>query len=313
MSFELPDTDQNPHQQHIADLLPAYLNATLTVEERERVQTHLAHCGACQSELDLWRAIASATRERLAPATPVAPAPGLLEGVWQRIDAPPLLAGPLARAARTIRAQVPHAGRVLRGQVPLIAPGIWVLSAAAVALTLLVATISPEAAVARSLLSLVVPLVTAIGVALLYGPEQDPGLEVTLSTPTSPRLVLICRLALIFGYNSALATGVTLLLVRLGGAHFSLLASLWVGPTLLLAGLSLLLSVSVGAMAGMASAFGLVLLRLFLASLDAPGSQIQTTAWPLDRLWQTSPLILALAAVLIVASVVLVAKQERLA
>ncbi len=312
MSFELPNAHRDQNREHIADLLPAYVNHTLTAEEHERVRRHLAQCAACRGELVLWQGVAGATRERLAPTRIAAPSPLLLDGVWNRVDARPIPMAALERAARIARRQAVRAAQVLRGQIPLIPQGIWVLSAAAIALAFVLASIWSGAAVAPSLLGLVVPLVAAIGVAFLYGPEQDPGLEVALGTPTSPRLVLLCRLALVFAYDFALATAVTLLLVVFRGAHFSLLAAVWIGPMLLLAGLSLLVSLALGAMAGMGSAVGLVMLRLFASTLDVPGSRIQTSAWHLDALWRTSPAILALAVVLVAASVLLVSRQERL-
>src|SRR5262249_8462448 len=159
----------------------------------------------------------------------------------------------------------------------------------------------------------VVPLATAIGVAFIYGPEQDPGLEIALGTPTSPRLVLLCRLALVYGYNFALALVVTGLLVLVRGAPFSLLTSVLLGPMLLLGGLSLLLSITVGSLAGAGAAIGLVLLRLFVSSLDVPGSRISTGAWRLDALAQTNPLMLVLGVLLVALAVLLVTRQERLA
>src|SRR5262249_37530550 len=143
-----------------------------------------------------------------------------------------------------------------------------------------------------ALLGVAAPLVTAIGVAFLYGPEQDPGLELTLGTPTSPRLILLCRLALVFGYTFALALAVTLLLLLMRAAPFSLVISVWLVPMLLLAGLSLLASVTLGAWAGVGSAVGVVLMPLLTATLDASGSRVHNGAWQIGALWRTTPTIL---------------------
>jgi hypothetical protein len=317
MSFELPHTHRDQAQDHIADLLPGYVNATLDATETGRVRTHLAQCAACRDELTLWQGIAGAARERLNSTEIAAPSPVLLSGVWTRIDAPSPISVRARRATsaagRRAMRQAVRTWRVLRAQAPLIPKGIWIPSAAVLALAFLLASVWSGNATPSALLGLVVPLVTAVGVALIYGPEQDPGLELTLSTPTSPRLVLLCRLALVFGYNLGLATLVTLLLALFRGASFALIASVWLGPMLLLAGLSLLFSVTAGAVAGVGSAVVLALLRLFADSLDVPGGHIDAAAWRLEALWRTSPAVLAVAVVLIALAVLLAPRQERLA
>jgi hypothetical protein len=316
LSFELPGDDQNPPSAHVADLLPDYVNATLDATEHERVREHLATCAECGDELALWQGIAAASRERLAPSAIEAPSLTLLDGVWAQIDAPaPIYRRALEGAADSARATRRHATyvwQVLRAQAPLVPRGIWLVSAAAIALTFFVVSLWPGNEIPPTLLRIVLPLVTAAGIAFISGPEQDPSLELALATPASPRLVLLCRLSLVFGYNVALALGVTLLLVIFRGAPFSLLASVWIGPMLLLAGLSLLLSVTAGTMAGVASAIGLVMLRLFVSTLGALGG-VTRDAWHLgllDALWQTTPALLALALVLYIAAVLLVSRQE---
>jgi hypothetical protein len=194
-----------------------------------------------------------------------------------------------------------------------------VLSAVAIALTFFVVSLWPGKDIPPTLLRIVLPLVTAAGIAFIYGPEQDPSLELALATPTSPRLVLLCRLGLVFGYNVWLALCVTLLLVLVRGAPFTLLASVWIGPMLFLAGVSLLLSVTVGTMAGVASAIGLVMLRLFASTLsvlngmDGHASLGRWQLGNLNALWQTTPPLLALALMLYIAAVLLVSRRERLA
>ncbi len=45
------------------------------------------------------------------------------------------------------------------------------------------------------------PLVSAGGLALIYGKERDPAYELVLSTPTSQIQILLARSALVFGFN----------------------------------------------------------------------------------------------------------------
>jgi len=99
-----------------------------------------------------------------------------------------------------------------------------------------------------SLLELLAPVVAAAGIAFLYGPEQDPSLELALATPTSPRLVLLARLTLVFGYDLALGLLVSLALALAGQAPDGLwqLILQWLGPMLLLSAISLWISQGLG-------------------------------------------------------------------
>lgn len=59
-------------------------------------------------------------------------------------------------------------------------------------------------------------MIAAVGLALVYGPEVDPGLELALATPTAPRSVLLARMTLVFAYDLglALAANAVVLAVR---------------------------------------------------------------------------------------------------
>jgi hypothetical protein len=47
----------------IVELLPWYLNNTLTPEERRRVEAHTASCSACRREIRQWQALQATVRE----------------------------------------------------------------------------------------------------------------------------------------------------------------------------------------------------------------------------------------------------------
>src|SRR5581483_10576305 len=161
---------------------------------------------------------------------------------------------------------------IARGQAVLLPKGIWPVSAAAVAFGILAMLLMNRSVYSPTLLGFIVPLVTAAGVAFIYGGEHDPALEIALSTPLSPRLILASRLAIVFGYNFCLGLLGTLLLMALRGGDFTLLVSLWAGPMLLLAGISLLLTVVVSTVAGMTSAICLWGLHLLAAAFALPGN-----------------------------------------
>lgn len=135
---------------------------------------------------------------------------------------------------------------LLRSQLRLVHPATWVGSALVIALGALVTLIfyRPAQIGAELPLVIVAPLVAACGVAFLYGMDADPALELQLATPVSPRLILLARLALLFGFNLAitLLCSVGLALLR---AQISLLplVAAWLAPMTFLSALAFLLSV----------------------------------------------------------------------
>jgi hypothetical protein len=93
---------------------------------------------------------------------------------------------------------------------------------------------------------IIAPLVAALGVAFLYGVDVDPALELQLATPVSPRLILLARLTLVFGFNLAvgLACSAALALFPTGLSLWGIILS-WLAPMAFLSALAFLLSVLV--------------------------------------------------------------------
>lgn len=226
----------------------------------------------------------------------------------------------IARVAASLAAALPTprgrsrglAGRAVRGwgiasrQVRLIHPAVWLGSALAIAGVALYAAAFGGAAGARAL-AFAVPLVAAGGAAFLYGAEADPAIEVALATPSSPRGILLSRAALVFGWDLLLALGAT---VPVAAAHHTSiwsLAALWLGPAALLSSGSLLLSVLGGPfVAGGSTLVG------WLAQAIQIGDNLQVRV-ALAPAWQTTPLTLSLAAILLLAAVCLAPRRERFA
>ena len=134
---------------------------------------------------------------------------------------------------------------LLRAQMRVVHSEIWAASALVMVLGILVtwATYRPGEMLAFAILA---PVATALGIAYLYGPEVSPSLEVELATPASPRLVLLARLALVFGFNLGLGLLSSFLLAGLGiGSSLGGIIGAWLAPMTFLSALALFLSVLV--------------------------------------------------------------------
>jgi hypothetical protein len=135
---------------------------------------------------------------------------------------------------------------LLRSQTRLVHPATWAASGLVIALGALVTLAFYHSARSGAELPLVIvaPLVAACGVAFLYGLEADPALELQLATPVSSRLILLARLALLFGFNLAitLTCSVALVLARVELSLLPLVVA-WLAPMTFLSALAFLLSV----------------------------------------------------------------------
>ena len=168
-----------------------------------------------------------------------------------------------ARRASPLQGQTPQERRVhsrvplqkrdlgwswllMRSQTRLVHPATWLASGLVIALGALVTLLlyQPAQTGAELPLVIVAPLVAACGVAFLYGLEADPALELQLATPVSPRLILLARLALLFGFNLAITLACSVLLT-VTRAQISLipLVAAWLAPMTFLSALAFLLSV----------------------------------------------------------------------
>lgn len=292
--------------RHVSGELPTYANGTLPARGSRRVREHLRSCPACQSELAEWELLSMAARVAVADATPSR----LPAGVWARIDAEPSRA---MGGSGQLTAAISLLWQLFLGQVPLVRRSIWAASAITMAVGLLIALTATTPTSGGLVLGLLAPLVAAVGVALVYGPENDPGLEVALSTPTAPRLVLLTRLTLVYGYDLGLALLATLALAAAkGGADPLPMISLWIGPMLFLSALALLLSLLLGPTTALLVSMGLWSARLMVAAGPGDGRPWGGVA-PLDGLWHNTPLLLPLAALLLVAALWYGPRRERLA
>jgi hypothetical protein len=288
---------------HITDLVPAYLNGTLEKDATAAVSAHLAICPACREEAAFWQEISAATRAAYQRID--APANVLLDRVWATVDAE-TMAFPASSGGHGLHWLL----QLLHGQIPLVRRGIWAASALTMVLGCLLELIAPYGA--GKSLALIAPIVAAMGVAFVYGPESDPGLELALATPTSPRFVLLSRLTLVYAYDIllALAASVITVIVR-GGVGLWPVIVLWLGPMLFLSALSLVLALLSSSGVGIAAALALWCARVM--TFRVPWRVTDAWGVALDRFWRDDALLIPLAVALLLVAVLSLSRQERFA
>jgi hypothetical protein len=133
---------------------------------------------------------------------------------------------------------------VLCSQLRVVKYEIWAASAIVMVLgTLVTLGYSMSNAIDVTLpFTLIAQVAAAAGIAFLYGPSVDPALEIELTTPVSPRQVLVARLVLVFGFDLVfgLAGSAALSFLR-ADISFWPLVSAWLAPMTFLSSLAFLL------------------------------------------------------------------------
>jgi hypothetical protein len=279
---------------HVLGELPAYVGGALSPGELDKVRWHLASCDGCRRELAEWEALAGAASALVGHAAP----PRIPAGVWAAIDGERDV---VVGARRDWRRALSLSWQLLWAQVSLVRRSIWAASALTMAMGLLVALLTASPGSRGAVLAVFAPIVAAVGVALVSGPEEDVGLELALATPTSPRLVLLSRLTLVYAYDLALALLASIFLSLttggMAGTAVWPLVELWLGPMLFLSALALLLSLLFGTTTAVLAATALWGARLTAATQPMGGMEL------LDAFWQTNLALVPLAALLFAVAV----------
>lgn len=307
-------TERFYNLNHIDDLLPAYVNGTLDLANTEQVQQHLLYCQLCRDELAIWEAMKNATQT--ASETEAIPSAAFMSQVWAKLDAPAQQQVAVAQRSWVagMSRSMMRLWYIFMRQVPLIHKSLWIAPALIILCGCGLAILSLHHFFgprnnAALILALFASVISAAGGAFIYGAEHDPGFEITLSTPTSIRLVMFCRMLVVIGYNIVLTALASAVLALLHGGGFGEIIHLWLGPMLLLASLSLMLSTLVGSAVAFLGSLLLEALQTF--SVHLVGGIVTFQLAP-NSMWQTSPLILALATLLIGCALVYIPRQPRL-
>lgn len=296
-------------REHMADLLPAYVNGQLDGNSTRLIREHLLSCASCRLELENWEILKEATQEVYA-ATPL-PSPHLMEQVWAKIgqtEEPQMV--PSASLIRLLR----RAWLVFRSQIPLIHKSMWIVSALVCLLGLLLTLVAPlhtlaQKHLAGNLLVLFIVVAGASGCAFIYGSAVDPGFELAIATPTSVRFMMLCRMVIVLGYNFLLGALASAIFATVYGGGVWAMMQLWLAPLLFLSSLCLAISLFISSTFALVCTMALEALQVFPNTIEA---RLGLTL-PLFDLSSTSPLLLIGALLLIICSLFFLPRQPQLA
>lgn len=218
----------------ITELLPWYVNQTLDAAARANVERHLAECPSCRRHVDGLRALQSVLAEH--PQKAVLPR---VESILDRLSQ--------VRRPSPAKLSWQWVWMLVGTQTKVIRHDIWGASALVMVLGTLITLFfygPSHASIGALPLVWAAPIVAAGGVAFLYGSSVAPSMEIELTTPVSPRLILLARLMLTFGFDLVLglAGSIMLTLAHPGLSLWPLVVT-WLAPMAFLSSLAFLLTV----------------------------------------------------------------------
>lgn len=166
-----------------------------------------------------------------------------------------------------------------KAQLRVVQQEIWAASVIIMAIGVVISLIWHTGAMATGLpFILLAPVVAAIGIAVLYGSSERVW-ELEMTTAVPPRLLLLVRLLLVFGYDLILGL-VSSLILSLFLADVALwsLITTWLAPMTFLAALAFLITVLSGAAEiGIIVSLGLWALQIVYLASDGGAFPIY---WP---------------------------------
>lgn len=160
---------------------------------------------------------------------------------------------------------------LLWNQTKIIQSEIWIASLLVMALGTIVTLVSFDpTSGALTPLAIAAPVISAIGIGLLYDSDSALIRDLENSTQASVQVLLLARLTLVFGFDLALALGGSVLLATLtSDLSFMPLVMSWLAPMTFLSALAFFLSVvSVNAVIGGVVSLVLWTLHVFMQTVD---------------------------------------------
>jgi hypothetical protein len=182
--------------------------------------------------------------------------------------------------------------RVARWRIRLLGPWFWI---AGVLLLIFGALLAPVMNRSNAIMALIllVPLTAVLGLAHALR-TTSPGLrEIEASCPTSYVEVSAGLVLAIVGFDCLLGILATVLLALVQWAPFGALLAAWIGPLLLIVGVSLLVALRWGAIPAAIVGGGPWLLLALAAFLNPTGALALVFTLPLDLLSLTLHLVAA--------------------
>lgn len=273
------------NHENFETLLPLYAAGQLSETERAEIEAHLPVCADCQADLQLWQAVSGeigrTNRALVAP-------PDLAELALEQTHAPNRLTVAGLRA-----------WQLLHAQAFLVQREMWPAAALVMLMGVGVALIAERA----SVLYFLAPLMAASTLAMLHGPENDPALELSLATQTSPWKILLARLSLVSGYNLllCLAASLIMLFILPPGLLGTLILG-WLGPLTFLSALALLLSIWLGTSQAITITYSLWLLQYIpfkAMGLWFNSPSLDSTTLVYQQFWHSPLLLLPLSLLLV--------------
>jgi hypothetical protein len=291
----------NQHEQ-MNEWLPMYAAGGLDEKQRRQVAAHLNQCAECQADLELWQAVR--TEIQTENSTLRAPA-GLANAALAKIH---------SESAQRSPWQPARMWQLLKSQMGLVQKELWAASAIMIGMGFVITMDTQNINVLQTL----APLAAAAGVAALYRPEDDAARELAMSTPTSPRQVLLARLALVFGYDLILTLLASLWLTSIFPAiPFLQLILGWLAPMTFLSMLALALSLVMGHDNAILVSYSAWIFQHIPALADEKSVPLmQFPQWVVQlvdgyaHLWRQPTLLFALSAVALAAALWLVGNIE---
>lgn len=206
-----------------------------------------------------------------APVPDQADTERLMQRLHPLLPARSLVRQALQERPRTLWGECLALLSLVRAQVGVLRPAFWLSSAVVM---LLGALMTLGIAVPQSLaLAISGPLLSYLGTTAAFRGAALGLLEFELACPPSPRQLMVARLVLVLGYDVGLGLLGSCFLWRWSGPAPLALTLSWLAPLLLIAGLTLLLSLRLPMMraAGLAYAGWLAALALRWTSAGADG------------------------------------------
>lgn len=210
----------------------------------ERMAAALREQGAGPDEIREWMPTLMRLSEWEAPVPAPDTTARLLEELLPHVPA-------LSPVRRALRARRRHLWsdwtRILelaRIQVSVLRPSFWVLSAV-VALLGALLPMSRTSSNEALLLLAIGPLWSYLGALSVFRGAELNVLELELACPPSTRQLIIARLVVVLSYDVLLGLGLSLLLRSQGEEGMYIMTAHWLAPLLLVAGVTLLLSLRI--------------------------------------------------------------------